>query len=197
VHGIVQQSGGRVWLESQPGAGTTFQIYLPAVRGTAARPSGREDLAVLPVQGRETVLLAEDEDAVREVTAQLLEAFGYKVLKASSGEAALRLAESQHGKIHLLMTDVVMPGMGGRELADLLRAREPQLKVLFQSGYTDDAVVRYGVVHAEVAFLQKPFTPQALAEKVRQALDQPQGNAPGSARPFGEGVRPHEAGKRP
>lgn len=192
VHGIIQQSGGRVWLESQPGVGTRFQIYLPAVRGTAARPSGRQDLAVLPVQGRETILLAEDEDAVREVTAQLLEAFGYQVLKASSGEEALRLADSQRGKIHLLMTDVVMPGVGGRELADLLRAREPQLKVLFQSGYTDDAVVRYGVVHAEVAFLQKPFTPQALAEKVRQALDQPQANVPGIAKPLGGGVRPHD-----
>jgi len=193
VHGIVQQSGGRIRLESRPGAGTTFQIYLPAVRGTATRPSGNQDLTVVPVQGRETILLAEDEDAVREITAQLLEAFGYKVLKASSGEEALRLAERQHGQIHLLMTDVVMPGMGGRELADLLRAREPQLKVLFQSGYTDDAVVRYGVVHAEVTFLQKPFTPQALAEKVRQALDQPQANAPGMARPFGERVCPDEA----
>ncbi|MBV8901985.1 MAG: PAS domain S-box protein [Verrucomicrobia bacterium] len=197
VHGIIQQSGGRIWLESRPGAGTRFQIYLPAVRGTAARPSGCQEVAVLPVQGRETILLAEDEDAVREVTAQLLEAFGYQVLKASSGEEALRLADSQPGKIHLLMTDVVMPGMGGRELADLLRAREPQLKVLFQSGYTDDAVVRYGVVHAEVAFLQKPFTPQALAEKVRQALDQPQANVPGIMRDPGGGVCPHEAQKRP
>ena len=116
VHGIIQQSGGRIWLESRPGAGTRFQIYLPAVRGTAARPSGRQEVAFLPVQGRETILLAEDEDAVREVTAQLLQAFGYQVLKASSGEEALRLADSQPGKIHLLMTDVVMPGMGANWL---------------------------------------------------------------------------------
>jgi CheY-like chemotaxis protein len=197
VHGIIQQSGGSIWLESRPGAGATFQIYLPAVRGTAARPSGRQESAVPPVQGRETILLAEDEDAVREVTAQLLESFGYQVLKASSGEEALRLAESQRGKIHLLMTDVVMPGMGGRELADLLRAREPHLKVLFQSGYTDDAVVRYGVVHAEVTFLQKPFTPQALAEKVRQALDHPQVNLPDSAESSADGTGPHEIKKRP
>ncbi|MBV9490726.1 MAG: PAS domain S-box protein, partial [Verrucomicrobia bacterium] len=170
VHGILQQSGGYLHLESRPGAGTRFHIYLPAVRGMAPRPSDSEGLfpTPMPVEGGETILLAEDEDAVRRVTTQLLETFGYHILKASTGEEALRVAESHLGKIDLLMTDVVMPGMGGRELADRLRCRDPRIKVLFQSGYTDDAVVRHGVVHAEVAFLQKPFTPQALAEKVRQ-----------------------------
>jgi two-component system cell cycle sensor histidine kinase/response regulator CckA len=170
AHGIVQQSGGHLQVASRPGCGTTFTVYLPAVRGLAvgrmASAPGR------PVTGRgETVLLAEDEDPVRAVTAQLLHVLGYRVLQASSGAEALRLAETSREKIHLLLADVVMPGLSGRQLADTLRSRDPGLKVLFQSGYTDDAIIRCGISQAEVAFLQKPFTVDVLAEKLREILD--------------------------
>jgi len=173
VHGIVKQSDGHLELESVPGVGTTFKVYLPAEQGFAETPTESLSVAAKPVGGSETVLLVEDEEAVRQITVRLLEAFGYRVLKAASGEEALRLVEAGGNKIDLLMTDVVMPGMSGRELADALCSRDPGLKVLFESGYTDDAVVRHGVVHAEVVFLQKPFTPEALARKVREALERP------------------------
>jgi two-component system, cell cycle sensor histidine kinase and response regulator CckA len=169
AHGIVEQSGGHLVVCSRPGIGTTFKVYLPAVHEPVARAA--ESAPLLPVQGCETVLLAEDEDPVRAITALILETLGYRVLQAASGEAALRMAEGCREKIDLLITDVVMPGMSGRALADALLARDPGLKVLFHSGYTDDAVVRRGVVQAEVAFLQKPFTPQALARKLREILD--------------------------
>lgn len=170
VHGIIQQSGGHLEVVSQPGCGTTFRVYLPAVRGPAVvRVANVPDR---PAAGRgETVLLAEDEDPVRAVTAQLLEVLGYRVLQASSGAEALRLAETSREKIHLLLADVVMPGLSGRQLADALKSRDPGLKVLFQSGYTDDAVIRCGISQAEVAFLQKPFTVDVLAGKLREVLE--------------------------
>jgi two-component system cell cycle sensor histidine kinase/response regulator CckA len=172
AHGIVQQSGGYLDVESRPNVGTTFKVYLPAVEGLV---EGRlENAWPQLVQGSETILLAEDEQSVRAITALLLETLGYRVLKASTGEEALRLAEASREKIHLLMADVVMPGLSGRELAEVLQSRDPNLKVLFQSGYTDDAVLRYGIVHAEVAFLPKPFTLDALARKVREVLDERQ-----------------------
>jgi two-component system cell cycle sensor histidine kinase/response regulator CckA len=169
AHGIVQQSGGYLGVDSRPDVGTTFKIYLPAVEGFVEElpESARPELA----KGSETVLLAEDEQMVRDITALLLETLGYRVLKASNGEEALRLAKVSREKIHLLLADVVMPGLSGRELAEVLQSRDPNLKVLFQSGYTDDAALRYGIVHAEVAFLPKPFTLDALARKVREVLD--------------------------
>ena len=115
--------------------------------------------------------MVEDEDPVREVTALLLETLGYEVLQVSNAEAALDLAQNTSAKIDLLLTDVIMPGMSGRELAEVLRTREPGLPVLFQSGYTDDIVVRRGILHAEVAFLHKPFTIDALAKKIRDLFD--------------------------
>jgi two-component system, cell cycle sensor histidine kinase and response regulator CckA len=124
------------------------------------------------VTGNETILLVEDEDPVREVTALLLESLGYEVLQVSNAKAALDLVENTRAKIDLIFTDVIMPGMSGRALVEALRMRDPGLKVLFQSGYTDDMVMGHGVLHAEVAFLQKPFTVDALAKKIRERLDQ-------------------------
>ena len=138
-------------------------------RAAAAPQSARSEL----VGGSETVLLAEDEEQVRKITTLLLETLGYRVLEAESGQEALRLFEASREKIDLLMTDVVMPDLSGREVAEALRARNPGLKVLFQSGYVDDTVVRWGILHAEVDFLKKPFTLDVLAKKVREMLDRP------------------------
>jgi PAS domain S-box-containing protein len=170
AYGIVKQSGGYVYVYSEPGHGTTFKIYLPLVEDGI--PSGKSypDPKPMP-HGSETILLVEDEDAVRSLTRYILQMQGYAVLEAKDGEEALRVAEQHRGGFHLLMTDVVMPRMGGRRLAERLAQTQPGVKVLFLSGYTDDAVVRHGVLEAEVAFLQKPFTPSALTQKVRDVLD--------------------------
>jgi CheY-like chemotaxis protein len=170
VHGIVQQSGGYLAVDSRPGVGTTFNLYLPAVQGFVAGPV--QSAPAAPVGGSETVLLVEDEAAVRNTTIRMLECLGYRVLEAASGPEALELFEASRAEIDLLMTDVVMPGLSGRELADALRVRQAGLKVLFHSGHTGDTVVCWGILHAEVAFLQKPFTLAALAKKVREVLDQ-------------------------
>jgi two-component system cell cycle sensor histidine kinase/response regulator CckA len=169
VHGIVQQSGGYMGVDTRQDVGTTFKVYLPAVKEPAEGLTDpvRSEL----LRGSETVLLVEDEEAVREVTALLLQTLGYRVLKASNGEEAMRFAEAGGEKIHLLMVDVVMPGLSGRQLAEVLQSRDPNLRVLFQSGYNDDAVLRCGIVGAEVAFLPKPFTLESLARKVREVLD--------------------------
>ena len=171
VLGIIQQSGGHIDVESEPGVGTKFKIYLPAVQGPAEGPaqSARSEV----VGGSETVLLVEDEEPVRKITTLLLERLGYRVLKAENGQDALRLFEATREKIDLLMTDVVMPDLSGLEVAEALRAQDPGLRVLFQSGYTDDTVVRWGILHAEVAFLKKPFALDVLARKVREVLDRP------------------------
>jgi CheY-like chemotaxis protein len=170
VYGIVKQSGGFIYLYSEAGQGTAFKIYLPLV--AAGVPSGQPSSGLKSTsQGSETILLVEDEDAVRSLARYTLKLQGYTVLEAKDGEDAVRVAEKHGGRIDLLMTDVVMPRMGGRQVAERLTRMQPGVKVLFLSGYTDDAVVRHGILEAEVAFLQKPFTPSSLAQKVRTVLD--------------------------
>jgi two-component system cell cycle sensor histidine kinase/response regulator CckA len=176
VPGIVQQSGGHIVVHSLPGIGTTFKIYLPAVGELAKQP--QQSPPVKPVRSSKTILLVEDEAPVREITALLLVSLGYKVKEASSGAEALRLAQGNREKIDLLMTDVLMPGMSGSELAEVLRASDAGLKVLFLSGHSRDTVVRHGVVHTEVAFLQKPFTIDALSKKLKEVLDRPSDLSP-------------------
>ena len=170
VHGIVQQAGGHVGVHSRPGAGTTFQVYLPRVEEMAspARPAAGGRAAP---KGTETILLVEDEDSVRALTRLVLHGAGYRVLEASDGGEALEVGALHTGPIHLLLSDVVMPVLGGRQLAERLLTLHPEMKVLFQSGYTDDAVVRHGLSQETVHFLQKPFTPAALTQKVREVLD--------------------------
>ncbi|HET7321654.1 MAG TPA: ATP-binding protein, partial [Longimicrobiaceae bacterium] len=156
VYGIVQQSGGHVWVYSEPGHGTTFKIYLPRVDAPLSTDAAPE---AAMATGRETVLLAEDDPAVRVLARRGLEHAGYRVLEADGGEAALALAEEHDGPIHLLLSDVVMPGIGGRELAERLQERREGVAVLFMSGYTDDAILRHGMLNEGTPFLEKPFTP--------------------------------------
>jgi len=169
VYGIVKQSGGYVFLQSDIGVGTTFHIYLPRVEETTevsspAKSPEREN------RGTETVLLVEDEDSVRELVRETLVSRGYKVLEAENGESGLQVGENYKGQIDLLITDVVMPGIGGRELAKKLLLMRPNIGVLFLSGYTEDAVVNHGALGPGRVFLQKPFTLQSLARKVREVL---------------------------
>jgi CheY-like chemotaxis protein len=169
VHEIVKQCGGHIAVLSEPGAGTTFQIYFPAARGRSIRTSPLREKC--SARGSETVLLVEDEEALRRFGSAALESYGYNVLTAANGEDALRLVESNGGRIDLLLTDVVMPGMSGCDLALALRQRWPDLRVLLLSGYTEEAIMHRGTV-ARATFLSKPFSPAALATKVRQILDQ-------------------------
>jgi CheY-like chemotaxis protein len=172
VYGIVKQMGGNVWVYSGPQHGTTFKIYLPRVQEEVRKPLVERG-SVAPAGGNETILLVEDDEGVRGLICAVLKAAGYNVLEAATGSEALHICDRYHGPLHLIITDVVMPQMSGRELVGRLSALRPETKVLFISGYTDDAVVHHGVIEAGTSFLQKPFTPQALARKVRETLDLP------------------------
>jgi signal transduction histidine kinase/CheY-like chemotaxis protein len=171
VYGIVKQSGGVIWLYSEPGRGTTFKIYLPRVDEPAA--SHEPTKAPASLTGSETILSVEDDEAVRMITRRMLEKRGYRVLSADGGQEALRIAREHEGTISLLITDVVMPEMSGRVLAEQLQSVLPTIKVLFVSGYTDEAIVQHGVLAEGVNFLQKPFTADTIVRKVRQILDGP------------------------
>jgi CheY-like chemotaxis protein len=172
VYGVVKQSGGYIWVYSEPGLGTTFKIYLPSAeeeKPLAERP--RSDSRAAATRGSEVVLLVEDENGVRELAREYLQMNGYTVIEAPDGATALDLASRHPEKIHLLMTDVVMPGMSGRELADRMVKIRPRIKVLFMSGYTDQAVVHQGILDSDAVLLQKPFTMAALSSKLREILD--------------------------
>ena len=169
VYGIVKQSGGYIWVYSEPGRGTTFKLYFPRVVEPAEALPPPKETATL--SGTETILLAEDDEMLRPLSKGLLEKLGYRVLEAENVERALAVASAYAGPIHLLVSDVVMPGASGRELARRLAPTRPDTRVLFVSGYTDDAVVHHGMLEPGLTFLQKPFTPAALARKVREVLD--------------------------
>lgn len=169
VYGIVRQSEGHISVDSQPGRGTTFTIYFPQTTDTA--PTRATRIVAEVRGGSETVLLVEDEMSVRLLTRVLLERSGYKVLDTGNSKQAVELADSCEGPIDLLITDVVMPGLSGREVFSQVAARRQNIKVLFMSGYTDDAIIRHGVLNAQTGFLQKPFTAEGLARKVREILD--------------------------
>jgi len=171
--GIIRQSGGYLEVESKPSEGSKFMVYLPAVKEPVEAPRLAQRTHIDPVGCGETVLLVEDEDMVRNVTSLLLESLGYRVLKAANGRQALRLFETSPEKIALLMTDMVMPDVSGQEVAETLLAWDPGLAVIFQSGYTDDVMVRQGILEAQVAFLKKPFSREVLSRKVREVLDRP------------------------
>jgi two-component system cell cycle sensor histidine kinase/response regulator CckA len=172
VHGIVKQSGGHVGVYSEPGKGTTFKVYLPRGEGEPKSTQFSKE-ARKPTGGSETILLVEDEEAVRTLASEVLRKRGYRVLESASAEDALQVSGRHQGTIHLLLTDVVMPQMSGRKVAELLASRRPKMKVLYMSGYTDNAIVHHGILDANTAFLQKPFTPETLALKVREVLNSP------------------------
>ena len=172
VYGIVKQSGGYVWVYSEPGRGTTFKIYLPRV-DEPAEPLAPPQREARTLTGTEIILLAEDDEMLRPLSKGLLERLGYRVLEAENAIRALALADAHAGPIHLLVADVVMPGGSGRELARRLANSRPDTRVLYVSGYTDDAIVHHGMLEPGLNFLQKPFTPAALARKVRDVLDAP------------------------
>ena len=173
VYGIVKQSGGYVWIYSEPGQGTTLKLYFPEVSSAAAFKTGEyKVMANEQARGSETILLVEDEEAVRGLTSRILEKQGYRVIAAQHGREAMDIATKEAGHIDLVLTDIVMPGMNGRGLVERLAGIRPRIKSLYMSGYTDDDIVRRGFIEPSKSFLQKPFTSEALLQTVRKVLDE-------------------------
>jgi PAS domain S-box-containing protein len=170
VYGIVEQSGGFIWVYSEPGQGSTFKIYFPCIEGSVPMAEPAKVRPPKRANGHEIVLVVEDEIGVRMLVCETLKSKGYKVLEADGALQALEMAKQHTKPIHLLLTDVVMPEVGGKELANRLSTLHPETKVLYMSGYTDDAIVRHGILTGSMAFLQKPFTPNALVQKIREVL---------------------------
>jgi CheY-like chemotaxis protein len=185
VYGIIQQSSGAIWVYSEPGLGTTFKLYFPTVDAPLEPPRDGSDRA--PGGRGETILLSEDEEGVRDLAREVLEAYGYTVLPTPGGAEALALARQHPGPLHLLLTDVVMPHMSGRELAERVRQLRPDIRVLFMSGYTDEALGRHGVLEPGTLLLQKPFTPGGLVRGVSEALTE-QPADPQMCRPGADGL---------
>jgi two-component system cell cycle sensor histidine kinase/response regulator CckA len=169
VFGIIQQSGGSISVDTEIAMGSTFTIYLPRVEETVS--AARRVSAPVAARGTETVLVVEDEASVRRLAGAMLEAAGYRVLVAANAEDAVPLVQRHDGPVDLVLTDVVMPGMNGRDLAARLVALRPGVRVLYTSGYTDDAIVHHGVLDPELLFISKPYSTGELTQKVRQALD--------------------------
>jgi CheY-like chemotaxis protein len=170
VYGIVKQNHGYIWVESEPGRGSNFEVFLPRSPFEASRPRPRAG-GPLDLHGTETILIVEDEPSVRSVARRILAKRGYTVLEADGGAQALELATRHEGGIDLLLTDVIMPGMSGRELANRFARLQPNASVIYMSGYMEDALVQRSIVAQELPLLQKPFTPVSLTAKVRQVLD--------------------------
>lgn len=170
VYGIIRQSGGYIQVSSIPGKGSCFHIYLPRAEAPQDEPAPTQDSEIVTASCKETILVVEDEEGVRSLICDVLTQFGYQVLEASGSEQALQHASRHAGIIHLMVTDVVMPRMGGRELAQRMASLRPRMRVLYISGYTNDAMVRHGVQESRMAFLQKPFSPSQLGQKVREVL---------------------------
>jgi len=176
VYGIVKQSGGYIWVYSEPKQGTTVKIYLPRI-DQPAEESGAEKSSANVMRGTETILLVEDDPQLRQLSSSVLAHCGYNVLAAASPDEGLSICKANHSDIRLLVTDVVMPRMNGRQLAEQILKLCPKVRVLYISGYTDNAIVHYGVLDPGLWFLAKPFTLSALVAKVREVLDSPTGSA--------------------
>ena len=171
MYGIVKQSGGFIWVYSEPGMGTTFRIYFPRVEHRARKTSdGESTHTTVDLRGSETVLLVEDETAVRQPACEFMKRCGYNVIEAKDGLQAVEAAARHEGRIDLMVTDVVMPGMSGGQLAELLAEKYPKMKVLFISGYSEKVVLRHNILDVQTNFLQKPFTLKSLGGKVREVL---------------------------